>query len=57
MTKRDRDLFLKTGVEALKLGKVPQNNIKDVEEYMKFIKIHTVKHNVEAGIKIWLSAF
>jgi hypothetical protein len=52
LTKRDRHLFLKTGEEALKLGKVPQNNIKDLEEYMKFIKIYTAKHNVEAGIKI-----
>jgi hypothetical protein len=34
LTKRDRHLFLKTGEEALKLGKVPQNNIKDLEEYM-----------------------
>ncbi|WP_164888480.1 glycosyltransferase family A protein [Methanosarcina sp. MSH10X1] len=41
--------LLKTGEEALKLGKVPHYMKKDLEEYMKFVEMCTAKHNVEAG--------
>jgi hypothetical protein len=41
--------LLKTGEEALKLGKVPHYMKKDLEEYMKFVEMCTAKHNIEAG--------
>ena len=43
--------FVKTGKEALKLGRVPHDVIKDLEEYLKFVEMCTAKHNVEAGDK------
>lgn len=43
--------LLETGKEALKLGRVPPEIIKDLEGYMKFVEMCTAKHNVEAGDK------
>jgi glycosyltransferase involved in cell wall biosynthesis len=43
--------LLNTGKEALKLGKVPHDIIKDLEEYLKFVEMCTAKHNAEAGDK------
>ena len=43
--------FLKTGKEALKLGKVPQEIVRDLGEYIKFVEMCTAKHNAEAGEK------
>jgi glycosyltransferase involved in cell wall biosynthesis len=41
--------LLKTGREALKLGRVSPEIAKDLEEYLKFVEMCTAKHNVEAG--------
>ena len=41
--------LLNTGKAALKLGKVPQGVVKDLEEYLKFVEMCTAKHNAEAG--------
>lgn len=43
--------LLETGKEALKLGRVPPEIIKDLEEYMRFVEMCTAKHNIEAGDK------
>lgn len=43
--------LLKTGREALKLGKIPPAIATDLEEYLKFVEMCTAKHNVEAGDK------
>ncbi len=41
--------LINTGKRALKLGIVPHEMIKDLEEYIKFVEMCTAKHNVEAG--------
>ncbi|MGB9927465.1 MAG: hypothetical protein ACPK85_03545 [Methanosarcina sp.] len=41
--------FVKIGKEVLKLGVVPRNIVKDLEEYLKFVEMYTAKHNIEAG--------
>jgi glycosyltransferase involved in cell wall biosynthesis len=41
--------FVKTGKEALKVGRVPHGDITDLEEYIKFVEMYTAKHNIEAG--------
>ena len=43
--------LLETGKEALKLGRVPPEIIKDLEDYMRFVEMCTAKHNIEAGDK------
>lgn len=43
--------LLNTGKEALKLGSVSPEIVKDFEEYLKFVEMCTAKHNVEAGDK------
>lgn len=43
--------FVKTGKEALKLGRVANEAIKDLEEYIKHVEMYTAKHNIEAGDK------
>lgn len=43
--------FVKTGKEALKLGRVASEAIKDLEEYIKHVEMYTAKHNIEAGDK------
>ncbi|WP_052723252.1 glycosyltransferase family A protein [Methanosarcina barkeri] len=43
--------LLNTGKEALKLGNVSPEIVKDFEEYLKFVEMCTAKHNVEAGDK------
>lgn len=43
--------LLKTRQEVLRLGKVPSEIIRDLEEYMKFVEMCTAKHNAEAGDK------
>ncbi|MDQ1275006.1 MAG: hypothetical protein QG610_579 [Euryarchaeota archaeon] len=43
--------FVKTGKEALKLGRVANEIIKDLEEYIKHVEMYTAKHNIEAGDK------
>lgn len=43
--------LLKTGEEALRLGKVPPEIKTDLIEYMKFVEMCTAKHNAEAGDK------
>ncbi|MGB9941464.1 glycosyltransferase family 2 protein [Methanosarcina sp.] len=43
--------LIKTAKEALKLGRVPHDVIKDLEEYIKFVEMCTAKHNAEAGDK------
>lgn len=41
--------FLITGKKALKLGGLPNEIKKDLEEYIEFVEMCTAKHNVEAG--------
>lgn len=41
--------LLNSGKAALKLGKVPREVVKDLEEYLKFVEMCTAKHNAEAG--------
>lgn len=41
--------FVKTAKEALKLGRVADKVVKDLEEYIKHVEMYTAKHNVEAG--------
>jgi hypothetical protein len=43
--------LLKTGKGALKLGTVPDEITKDLEEYLQFVEMCTAKHNAEAGEK------
>lgn len=43
--------FVKTGKEALELGRVSKEAIKDLEEYIKHVEMYTAKHNIEAGDK------
>lgn len=40
-----------TGKEALKHGRVPNDLIYDLKEYLKFVEMCTAKHNAEAGDK------
>lgn len=43
--------FVKTGKEALKLGRVPHEVIPDLEKYIEHVEMYTAKHNIEAGDK------